>query len=572
MTVPYVPYKEVTLEEVNFDPSKPLAFDTETCGLYGRIRLAQFYQADWDEVLLVNNPDPYALAARLNEVKSVMHNAHYDITTIQGQTESRYEPKDYEDTFLMSRLHYYNREKFDAASVMLYALGFDPYDEAGLDKKVLQKSEWDVPVLSSTQKVYAAIDVYYLLDVYDVVKEQKDTTSYKLDMHTLHHCLDIQNNGMPILEDEITKQYEANLEAIEGYDLPINVNSWKQVRPYIEYNESDALALATQTLKGNEKAGQVQTVRKLLKQNSFLTKFSATAVLGYIFGKFLPSARSGRLTSKDQNLQQLPRLLKKVFGFKTEDGKVLIYADYAQLEMRSITCVVGEWILDKLLRAGGDVHDYVAKMFFGDGFTKDQRQIAKTCNFNLLYGGGAAMLVSILITTAMMLISEAAAKGYKTKWLNLYPAIRAWQERGISDWRNGKAWKTPFGRRYTAKMMTDQLNIQNQGFGAEVFKLAIHYLAPKLKEMEGVRILDLIHDSFIIECDNEPELYKEVSAMVAEAMQVAWFEALRVGIDLKIRDLPMPVDVFVGYNWGRIEDDYLYKYELEGMQYYDKAA
>ena len=570
--MPYVPYKEVKLEEVVFDPSKPLAFDTETCGFYGRIRLAQFYQEDWDEVLLVNNPDPYMLAARLQEVKSVMHNAHYDITTIQAQTESKYEPNDYEDTFLLARLHYYQREKFSADAVMKYVLGFDPYDEAGLDKTVLQKSEWDVPILSETQKVYASIDVYYLLDVYNVVKDQLDTTSYKLDMHTLHHCLHIQNNGMPILEEEIAKQYASNLAAIEEYDLPINVNSWKQVRPYIEYNKSDALALATQTLKGNKKAGAVQTVRKLLKQNSFLTKFSNTSILGYIFGKFIPSARSGRLTSKDQNLQQLPRLLKKVFGFTTDDGKVLVYADYAQLEMRSITCIVGEYILDKLLRAGGDVHDYVAKMFFGDEFTKDQRQIAKTCNFNLLYGGGAAMLVSILITTAMMLISEAAAKGYKVRWLNLYPAIKAWQERGISDWRSGKAWATPFGRRYTAKMMTDQLNIQNQGFGAEVFKLAIHYLAPKIKEMEGVKILNLIHDSFILECDNDPVLYKEVSAMVAEAMQVAWFEALRTGIDLKIRDLPMPVEVFVGYNWGRIEDDYLYKYELEGMKYYDKAA
>ena len=564
-----IKFKEVELADVELDHDEPLAFDTETCGLYGRIRLGQFYQEGWDEVLLVNNPDPLELAILLADVKSVMHNASYDISTIQGQSGTRWIPEDFEDTFYLSRLKFYTKDSFSLDSVMSYVLGYDPYIKAGIDKKEMQKTNWDVPVLSEVQKLYAAIDVWHLLDVYNATKDQEDTTSYKLDMLTLRYCLDFQNNGMPVLDDELQEQYAANLAEIDDYDMPINVNSWKQVRPYIEHDESDALALATLTIKGNMKAKAVQTVRKLIKQNSFLTKFDT--IVGYIFGKFLPSARSGRLTSKDQNLQQIPRLLKHIFGYKTEEGKVLIYSDYPGIEMRSICCITGERVLEKLLRAGGDVHSYVAKMLFGDGFTKAQRQIAKTCNFNLLYGGGPAMLVSILIKDAMLLITEDAAKGYKARWLNLFPALKAWQERGISAWRKGQAWQTPFGRRYVGKLMTDHLNIQNQGFAtAEVSKLALHYLMPQLKEFQGVKLLDFIHDSFIVECPNDERIYKQVSAILAEAMQQAWFEALRSGKDLKIRDLPMPVGVFVGYNWGKIEKDYLYKYELDGMANYEE--
>ena len=69
----------------------------------------------------------------------------------------------------------------------------------------------------------------------------------------------------------------------------------------------------------------------------------------------------------------------------------------------------------------------------------------------------------------------------------------------------------------------------------------------------------------------DEEVYKGTAIIVANSMQKAWFEACRTGIDLKIRDLPMPVDVFVGYNWGRIEDDYIHKHQLTGMENYAKV-
>ena len=79
-------YRVVKLEEVVLDNTAPVFFDTETDGFYGRIELAQFYQEGWEQALLVRRPCPITLYALLAKSKEyVMHNAHYDITTIQDQ-------------------------------------------------------------------------------------------------------------------------------------------------------------------------------------------------------------------------------------------------------------------------------------------------------------------------------------------------------------------------------------------------------------------------------------------------------------------------------------------------------
>jgi DNA polymerase I-like protein with 3'-5' exonuclease and polymerase domains len=518
--------------------------------------LAQFFQSDWTEVTLVHRPDPFLLAGKLTSQHVVMHNASYDVSTIQAQLNSAWKPQVFDDTFLLAKLHYYSKEKFSLDAVMQYTLGYDPYLEQGLDKKILQKSKWTSLQLSKEQCAYAATDVYYLGNVYDEVKEQKEEYGYQLDILTLSHCLDFQLNGMPVDQDRLQKRYAENLTEIDRLAVPINVNSWQQVRPYIGAEQSDDLALQLLAINGNDKARDVRATRKLKKQNSFLDKFDTRE--GRIFGKFVPSTKSGRLASKAQNLQQIPRALKGVFGYTTEDDKVLIYSDYAQLELRCICAITAERRMEERFRNGEDLHEYTAEMLFGKEFTKTQRQVAKTANFGLLYGAGIKVFGQILLKLAGMQVSEAELTIVKKKWRNLWPAIAAWQDRGISAWRSGLTGVTPLGRRYTAKLLTDQLNIQNQGFGAEVAKLALHYI---LKDLDPrVKVLNFIHDSYILECPKEEEMYEEASKVLADCMQRAWFESIK---GVKIPDLPMPVECFVGYNWGSIEDDYLYKYVKE---------
>lgn len=555
-------YKLVDLGDVVVDKSQPLFCDTETCGLYDRIRLLQLYQAHWPQVLLVEWPQPIHLAAFIMVNHTVWHNAHYDITTTQQNTGTRFVPPNFDDTFLAARIAKPSYDSYSLDDVIYLTIGYDPYEEAGLDKKVLQKSDWSKLKLTPEQLLYAAIDVKYMPEVWVSVQHVQNEPVYVLDISSLKIALDFQWNGMPVDSGRLNNEYTRINKELSTISMPINANSWQQVRAWLNVDQSDKKFLSELAIHGNDKAKAVLNVRRLRKLLSYLTKYDKDRIIG----KFKPSARSGRFTSDDENLQQIPRALKCVFGYPKDAGRVLIYSDYAQLELRTICAILGVSIMEKMFRAGVDLHGYVASVLFGEDYTKKDRDVTKTYNFNLLYGGSVGMVLSILITYGL-LIEERLANRHKRKWLNMFGEINKWQQEQISAWRKGKLGSTPFGRQYRGKLMTDQMNIMNQGAGAEVAKLAMHYIHPWLQQYNidnnvDVMIVDFIHDSFILDCPNDEAVYKPVARKLAECMQLAWFEMSKL---YKITDLPMPVDVAVGYNWGDIESDVenIWDFQLE---------
>ena len=115
--------------------------------------------------------------------------------------------------------------------------------------------------------------------------------------------------------------------------------------------------------------------------------------------------------------------------------------------------------------------------------------------------------------------------------------------------------------------MTDQMNIKNQGAGAEVAKLALHYFKPYALEHD-IKIANFIHDSFILDCVDDPAVYEPAAAKLAACMQEAWFECSKL---FKIKDLPMPIEVLCGYNWGDLEEGkgIIHRYKLTGMESYN---
>lgn len=553
-------YKVVTLDKIieSVDPSQDLAFDTETVGKYGRIRLAQFYQRHWSQALIVDSPpifELFAFLAKLKTTNIVMQYAHYDISTIQTQTGSRWIPETFNDTFLLARLALPHLSKYSLDELITEVMEHDPYYAAGIDKASMHKADWGKLVLDKDQLLYSALDVYYLFNLYDKVKVAEQELSYKVDMRALRRALDFQRNGFAVDLERLEVKYKENLIEIQEIGLPINANSYKQVRPYIGSDMSNDEGLAKLVMLGNEKAGDVRQTRKLLKQNSFLNKFNNPE--GRIYGYFAPSARSGRFTCSDQNLQQLPRALKGCFG--VPKGRVLLYSDYAQLELRTIAAITGDKALCNFFYHNLDPHGIVAEKFFGTNWTKDNRQTTKTINFNALYGGGANMLQTILLKQAEQWHEVDTVRSYMRKWCRIFPGIVAWQQKGISDYNKSRLWATPFGRKYKGNLMTDQLNICNQGFGADVAKLAMHYMYDDLLANDAM-LVNFVHDSYIIEMDDDETAYKKVTQRMAEAMKDAWTEASKMA---KVQDIPMPVEVGVGYNWGDIESGKtIYKVEI----------
>jgi DNA polymerase I-like protein with 3'-5' exonuclease and polymerase domains len=559
-------YKFISLDQlkVKLDFSKPCMFDTETIDLYGKIRIAQFYQRHFDEngtavAYIVENPNVFELLQLLTDLIIVGHNIHYDISTIQENIGLHaWMPKEFHDTMLLARLYFYTKEKFSLDEVVKYTVNEDIYNGT---KSEFHKADWNVPVLSHEQLMYAAIDVVYLHDVFDTVKESIDDISYKLDMLCLRYCLDFQQNGLPVDGEKLNATYAENMKELNLIALPINCNSFVQVRQYINSNLSDDKGLALLSAQGNERAKLVRKARKLTKQNSFLIKFLETTRNGCIFGKFKPSARSGRLTSDDQNLQQIPRKLKSIFAVEADGDTVLLYSDFAQIQLRAVCAITADERMEALFRAGEDLHNYVARFIFGENFTPEERQICKTANFSLLFGAGIEVFKTVLLKDAGMFLTDAEASKIKSKWLKLWRQIAEWQEKGAKDWRKKIPWETPLGRKYTAKMMTDQLAMQIQGFEAEVAKLALHYMLPKLTELDSrIKLVNFIHDSYMFICPNDKELYSKACKIIADSMQEGWQQMSQ---SVSVRDLPMPVKVRVGFNWGEIEKD---KYIFEHQQ------
>ncbi len=574
--------QEVTFAELmdSIQPGEQHFVDTETAGFYGKIMLLQLYCRGWDAVKYCRRPSGLDFISFVTKIAStqgllVMQNAHYDLTTGQQQGSQSWVPdvNFIDDTLLLGRLAFPRLDSHSLDSLMDHVLGFDPYQKLGLDKKTLQKSNW-AGALSEDQLNYACVDVFYLPQVYDAVVKAKDSESYKLDMLTLRYCLDFQWNGMPVDQARLDALYHKTAKIIVDNPLPINVNSWQQVRPYIGRDESDDLALAKFAHQGCTKSATIRKVRKAKKLLSFLEKFDTAT--GVILGKFKPAAKSGRLTSDDQNLQQLPRASKEAFG--VGEDEVLIYADYAQLELRTICAITGCKAMEALFRAGVDLHSYTSDMLFGTEedlniedaeelrkTRKRNRQVTKTANFSFLYAGGISMFIDILVKTTDIWLSEAEAGITKRRWANLWSEITAWQQKGIAKQQRKQTGKTPLGREYTAERVTDYLNIENQGAGSEVSKLALHYLYKSgfREKHPDYRVINFIHDSFIIRGPNREE-YKAVAQLLADCMQRAWFAMAEL---MQIKDLPMPVQVAVGHNWGDIENDQipnLYDYELEG--------
>lgn len=576
-------YDVVSLEELDgaIDYSKLIFSDSETDGLYGRIVMLQVMQAGWDKALLVRDPERFKLMAMLNK-NTVWHNAHYDLTCVQTMLKMPWIPEHFEDTFLLARIALPHMESYTLDSLLLEVLGFDPYKNENLDKKVLQKSNWS-GVLTEQQKLYAALDVYHMPEVWDKIVVAIEDINYQLDIATVRTCLEIQNNGMPIDQYLLEIKLNESIIELDANPVPINVNSWQQVRKWLDVTKSDDKALSILQLAPDNgclessekgiKAGRIRKRRKLLKLINFLEKYNACGA--YLYGKLKPSARSGRLTSDDDNIQQIPRALKGVFGYAPDSGRVIIYADYAQLELRTIAAILNVLLMVKMFRQGEDVHNFTAQMLFGENFTSMHRLYSKGANFGLLYGGGVDMFIGFMMQIASVVLSHREASSIKTRWSNLWKEITKWQQEGIAKWRKGKLGSTPLGRHYKAKMMTDFLNIENQGAGADVSKLAGHYMntksIPMLREKHGlsktdIRLCNIIHDSFIIDCIDNREVYEEAAYEMAKCMQIAWFE---ISKSFKIQDVPMPVDVRVGYNWGQIDSDdgfKLYQYEMEGLK------
>jgi len=534
------------LSDVHIDPHLPIFCDTETTtdeglssgGLYGKIRLVQMYQETWTKAVIVDCffvPLDRVLPL-LKPCKLIFHGGAYDLHTINLKTDKVWLPEDLEDTLYLSRLKYYTKQKFGFYECLSYAKLDDELIKS-ISKKELQQSDWSGP-LSEIQKLYAAADVVYLAKLYNVVKECNKQTVYALDIISLKLAVEYSRNGMPINQKTVTSlklKYMTELEDVLE-TLPINPRSSTQSKEYLGVSSSDSDTLIKLIQEGNERARLVQNGRHCYKSLEYLDAYDRPVLKGF----FQPSTSlSGRFSCtggnsfSHANLQQMPEKLHSVV--EAPEGYEIVYKDYSGLELRMAVAYTGEPVMAALMKAGQDLHTETAKFLFSkDKVTVEERTVAKTFNFCLIYGGGIGTAQNTLAIEANVHMKFEEVKYLKEKWFSMYEYYDEWHKlhKNAMNVYGYIDVETALGRRVRAYKLTDSLNIPIQGSSVEVTKVSLINLK---KRHPDAYIINTIHDAnLLLAKTEEAEMW---GTRLSEAMVDAW---KYVTEDLAEPDILMP--------------------------------
>lgn len=260
---------------------------------------------------------------------------------------------------------------------------------------------------------------------------------------------------------------------------------------------------------------------------------------------------TGRLSSSKPNLQNIPirtergKEIRKAF-VPSRPGGVIMSADYSQIELRIMAHLSCDTHLINAFRKGQDVHAITAAKVFGiqaEDVTADQRRIAKTANFGIMYG------ISAFGLSQRLHIGRAEAKKIIEDYFANFPAISSYIEDTLASAREFGYVETLFGRRRylpdinskngTVHALAERtaINAPIQGTSADIIKLAMINVDRRLSE-EGLqsRMVLQIHDELLF--DALPEEVETLERIVREEMENV--------IELSI---PLTVECNHGNNW-----------------------
>lgn len=261
-------------------------------------------------------------------------------------------------------------------------------------------------------------------------------------------------------------------------------------------------------------------------------------------------ASTGRLSSADPNLQNIPirskegRKIRE--AFISEDGNVLIAADYSQIELRIMAHLSGDNGLINAFNNGIDVHRATAAEVFGiatEDVDEEQRRRAKAINFGLIYGMSAFGLAR------QLKIAQKEARDYIAIYFDRYPEVKQYMEKTKASARQKGFVETLFGRRLNLPEINSKnavrrqyaertaINAPMQGSAADLIKLAMLAVDKWiLDNQSSSRIILQVHDELVLEVEN-----KNVEQMKAVCMELMCQVA-----KLKV---PLIVEIGAGANW-----------------------
>ena len=466
----------------------------------------------------------------------------------------------YDDIMLMHYLIDPSRSSYDlkllSQSYLTYELDSDEtlIGKGAKIKKYADVNQDDLSLLLAAKvnaiedakdKVFKNLAEYEMVDLYENI--EKKLAKVLASMEIIGFGTDRK-----ILE-EIKSQLDGQIEELtqDIYDLAgseFNINSTKQLGevlfkdlelPVIKKTKTGFSTDASVLDKLRDKhpiIEKIERYRETYKLRSTYIEGLENAIDedGRIRSTFRQNiASTGRLSSQEPNLQNLPiktdegRAIRK--AFKAGEGKVLIDADYSQIELRILASLSDDKNMQDAFNHGIDIHTQTASEVFHtplDEVTKLQRSEAKAVNFGIIYG------ISDYGLSQNLNIPRARAKDYIDKYKKSYPQIKEYMDNVVKLAKDQGYIETLFKRRrYVPEISSRNFNVRSfgerialntpiQGTAADIIKIAMIKTYEKLKE-EGLdaKIILQIHDEIIIESSEEDK--EKAREILRECMENA---------------------------------------------------
>ncbi len=265
----------------------------------------------------------------------------------------------------------------------------------------------------------------------------------------------------------------------------------------------------------------------------------------------LVGAQTGRLSSTDPNLQNIPirteigRTIRQ--AFVAEEGHVLLAADYSQIELRLAAHMADVDTLKQAFANGEDIHARTAAEMFGE-VTRDTRARAKTINFAILYG------ISRWGLAGRLEVDPDEAQAMIDTYFQRFPGIQRYimetletvRERGYSETLFGrKTWFPRIRSKNQAERQGSEraaINAPIQGTSADIIKRAMARMLPALRDagLSEVRMLLQVHDELVFELPAGD--VAAASPVIERVMAEAALPAVRL-------DVPLAIDIGTGASW-----------------------
>jgi DNA polymerase I len=377
------------------------------------------------------------------------------------------------------------------------------------------------------------------------------------------------NDFSKILHKKISGLTKKILE-LSGKEF--NVNSPSQLAEIL----FDTLQIPTKGIKKTkkgfstaaselEKLWDVHEIIPLIAEYRELSKLQSTYVEalpklvgadGRIHTSFNQTvAATGRLSSSDPNLQNIPiktelgREIRK--AFVAPHGKVLVAADYSQIELRLVSVIAKDKPFIKAFKDGADIHTRTAAQMWEvkeDEVTKEQRNAAKAINFGILYGMGPRAL------SKSAKVTFAQAKEFIERYFKIHEAIEKYMDQIKEKTKEDGYVESLFGRRrYLPEiqsgipMLVSQaqrmaINMPMQGTQADIVKKAMLEVDAWLRTSDWpAKMILQVHDEIVLEVD------KDAAAAVAKGVK----EIMESVTNFEV---PLIVNIKIGKNWGEMKD------------------